>query len=60
MAMAMAEEHISKIDEYYAKAAEAARQRNAGRDDPNPEIVAWWRTTSPSRRTRRRRRSPCR
>ena len=39
VAMAMAEEHISKIDEYYAKAAEAARQRNAGRDDPNPEIV---------------------
>ena len=39
VAMAMAEDHISKIDEYYAKAAEAARQRNAGRDDPNPEIV---------------------
>ena len=39
VAMAMAEDHISKIDEYYAKAAEAARQRNAGDDGPNPEIV---------------------
>ena len=40
VAMAMAEDHISKIDEYYAKAAEAARRRNdAGADDPNPEIV---------------------
>ena len=33
------EDHIPKIDEYAAKAAEAARERNAGRDDPNPEIV---------------------